>query len=125
MNYDKSIEFLSDLVLDIYPESLWKKFYLQQLAIFLSKRNPFYQYGKGEHFVNDEPGQRAFLSAYIDKRLIKDKKIGFIGNIEGEDYVALSRLMHQSEEWLRDRGVKKIIGPVSLSIWHRYRFFIK
>lgn len=125
MELEDSKTFLSQLISDIYPDSLWRKFYLEQLASFFSANNPSYQFQEIKHFADNKPGKRAFLSVYFDKRLSKEKQIGFIGNVEGEDRITLRNLIGQSEKWFKDQGVKKIIGPVSLSIWHRYRFFIR
>jgi hypothetical protein len=86
----------------------------------LSAKNPFFEHGDGVIFTAFRNGfcvgrctaqmDREHLARYQDK-------VGFFGffdTIEDEEVAKL--LLDAASKWLRERGMKKIRGPFSLSI---------
>ena len=43
--------------------------------------------------------------------------VGFWGMFEAEDAATAAALIAQAEAWLREKGMTRAIGPISLSIW--------
>jgi len=51
------------------------------------------------------------------------KPMGMLGFFEAEDNSeAVRELLATAIRWLRNRGVRRIIGPMDGDTWHRYRF---
>lgn len=85
----------------------------------LSKKNPFFRHGDG-----------ALFAAYIDGRCVGrvsaqidhlwneryEEKTGFFGFFDTiEDEAVASALLARAETWLRSRGMKRVLGPMSLN----------
>jgi len=41
-----------------------------------------------------------------------------------DDYETARLLLNKSLQWLRDKHIKVILGPMDFSIWHNYRFLV-
>ncbi|HVU05665.1 MAG TPA: hypothetical protein VHE30_28145 [Polyangiaceae bacterium] len=86
----------------------------------LSKSNPFFEHAEGTTFVayrNGWPVGRC--TAQIDRLHLTRYKddIGFFGFFDTiDDEEVANALMDAARRWLRDRGMKKIRGPLSLCI---------
>jgi hypothetical protein len=86
----------------------------------LSKKNPFFEHGEGTTFTayrNGWPVGRC--TAQIDRLHITRYKddVGFFGFFDTiEDQEVANVLMDAAKRWLRDRGMKRIRGPLSLCI---------
>ena len=86
----------------------------------LSPRHPYFKHASWRAWIayrNGEPVGR--ISAQIDDLHLKqhDTKTGFFGLIEApdDDEVFLA-LFQAAENWLRDEGMREVIGPFNLSI---------
>src|SRR3546814_13065220 len=42
---------------------------------------------------------------------------GQFGLMEAEDEAVFTALLATAEAWLRERGITRVIGPISMSIW--------
>lgn len=88
----------------------------------LSPDNPFFKHAKMCSWLayrGSLPVGR--ISAQIDQLHLEhvDDATGFFGMLEGEDDPEVfERLLHAAESWLRDNGMRRIIGPFNLSINH-------
>jgi hypothetical protein len=86
----------------------------------LSPKNPYFQHAEfccWIAFRNDKPVAR--ISAQIDHLHIEryQDATGFFGMLEAENNPLTFRsMLNKAESWLRDRGMRKIIGPYNLSI---------
>src|SRR5882672_3023322 len=86
----------------------------------LSKKNPFFEHGEGTTFTayrNGWPVGRC--TAQIDRLHLTRYKddVGFFGFFDTiEDEEVARALMDAARRWLRDRGMKRIRGPLSLCI---------
>ncbi len=86
----------------------------------LSAKNPFFEHAEGVIFTAHRNGwcigrvtaqiDREYLSRYNDD-------VGFFGFLDTiEDQGVANALLEAASNWLRDRGMKQIRGPFSLSI---------
>jgi hypothetical protein len=86
----------------------------------LSMKNPFFEHGDGAIFTAYRNGFCVGrCTAQIDREHLARYKdatgfFGFFDTIEDEDVAKL--LLDAATKWLRERGMKKIRGPFSLSI---------
>jgi hypothetical protein len=85
-----------------------------------SAKNPFFEHAEWQPFVayaNGKPVGR--ISAQIDQLYLEryDRTTGFFGLIEGIDDPALfGALTDAAEDWLKQRGMDRILGPFNLGI---------
>ena len=94
----------------------------------LSSDNPFFRYGELEAFLaldGDRPVGRC--AAMINPRLQRDgETIGLVGFFEAEDRDEISEaLLREACSWLRERGRRRIWGPMNFSMWHGYRLMTR
>jgi GNAT superfamily N-acetyltransferase len=84
------------------------------------KRNPFYEHSEAAHFLIERDGQLVGRISAIDNRLhneIQKEKTGFWGYFESENDPAISgALFDAAADWLRKRGLTRMLGPVNPSI---------
>ncbi len=86
----------------------------------LSKKNPFFEHAEGTIFTAHRNGWCVGrCTAQIDREHVSRYKedcgfFGFLDTIE-DDEVA-GALLQAAADWLRERGMKKMRGPFSLSI---------
>jgi GNAT superfamily N-acetyltransferase len=65
----------------------------------------------------------ARVCARIVDNLVEGQPIGVLGFFEARsDYEAVAGMLDQAVEWLRDRGIARVIGPMNGDTWHKYRF---
>ncbi len=86
---------------------------------FLSKKNPFFTHGEAEFFLayrGNEPVGR--ISVQVNRLHLKrygaEGHFGFLEAIEDEE--VFQALLSTAEEYLRKRGLKKVLGPFNFSI---------
>ena len=86
----------------------------------LSKKNPFFEHGEGTAFVAYRLGWPVGrITAQIDKSHLERYKddVGFFGFLDTvDDPEVTAALIEAARGWLRDRGMKRIRGPMSLNI---------
>ena len=86
----------------------------------LSKRNPFFEHAKCKFWLayrGATPVGR--ISAQVDQLHLQryEDSTGFFGLLEAEDEAETFRvLMNTAETWLRDQGMRRVLGPFNLSI---------
>ncbi|MDB5219590.1 MAG: hypothetical protein JWO86_7517, partial [Myxococcaceae bacterium] len=87
------------------------------------KKNPFFEHAEGTVFTAYESGARrkcvGRITAQIDREHLDRHKdeTGFFGFLDTIDDPEVAReLLARAESWLRQRGMKKVRGPYSLSI---------
>lgn len=85
-----------------------------------SAKNPFFLHARWKAWIafnNGQPVGR--VSAQIDDLYLQthDPHTGFFGLIEAPDDPAVfAALFEQAESWLRDQGMKSVIGPFNLGV---------
>lgn len=99
----------------------------KQLAL---QNNPFLEYGEFQQFIavsqsNGQPLGR--IVAAVNQRLIasKAKNIGIFGYFECvEDFHIANSLLETAAQWLRDKGMNFVRGPINLSTHNSCLFLV-
>ena len=99
----------------VAPLLLERKFHFQP------KHNPYFQHARAAFFLayrGTEPVGR--ITAQIDQLHLEryNDATGHFGFIEAvDDAEVFGALLKAAEDWLRQNGMKRAIGPVSFSLW--------
>lgn len=84
------------------------------------KKNPFFEHADGVIFTAHKNGRCVGrVTAQIDREHLARHKddTGFFGFLDTVDDEEVAKaLLAKAEAWLKDRGMKKVRGPMSLSI---------
>jgi hypothetical protein len=84
------------------------------------KKNPWFQHAKAQLWLAERGGKVVGrISAQVDQ-LVQDEMgqgTGQWGMYEALDAEASAALIATAEDWLRNQGMKRALGPISLSIW--------
>ncbi len=84
------------------------------------KKNPFFHHGEAAYFIALEGNRCVGRIAAIQNRRhneIYQDKLGFFGWFESENDPTIAQLlMAEVENWLRERGLDEVRGPVSFSM---------
>jgi GNAT superfamily N-acetyltransferase len=84
------------------------------------KRNPFYDHAEAAHIMIERDGRLVGRISAIDNKLhnqVQNEKTGFWGYFECENDPEVSaRLFSTAADWLRGRGLTRMLGPVNPSI---------
>lgn len=92
---------------------------MEEKKKFDPKKNPFYEHAKVELFLalkNGEPVGR--ITAHIDENYntFHGEKTGFFGFFESvNDQEVANSLFNIASQWLKERGMNKILGPMSFN----------
>lgn len=94
----------------------------------LSPSNPFFSYGSIRNFMvfsNKEVWGR--ISAIINNKAISDgKPTGYLGFFESvNNFDAAYALISAGLEYLSDKGIRAVYGPINFSTWYEYRFMTR
>jgi len=88
-------------------------------------KNPFFGHAEAQYFLARR-GDRVVgrISAHIDHLALEQPVeqgmgpgTGNFGLFEAEDAAVGAALIATAEEWLRAKGMTRVLGPISLSIW--------
>ncbi len=86
----------------------------------LSPKSPFFQHAEGMFFTATKGGKLAGrISAQIDREHLKryDDDTGFFGFFDTvNDEEVAKALLDRAKDWVAARGMKRIRGPLSLSV---------
>ncbi|WP_116091516.1 N-acetyltransferase [Sphingomonas crusticola] len=96
-------------------------------------KNPFFEHAEAQLYLAERAGKVVGrISASIDHMwtpMPPEKgggaDSGNWGYLDAEDKAVADLLIGQAEEWLRTHGVKRSIGPISMSIWEEPGLLIK
>lgn len=84
-------------------------------------KNPYYQHAEVALFLAERKGEPVGrISAQIDRLVLDHMEpgLGQWGMFECiDDSAVAGALIDTAEQWLRARGMKRVIAPISLSIW--------
>ena len=86
----------------------------------LSPRNPYFEHAQFQSWIAYRNGNAVGrISAQIDQLHLEQyqEKEGFFGMIEAEDNAkTFKALLDTAENWLREHGMRRVLGPYNLSI---------
>ena len=88
-------------------------------------KNPFFGHAEAQYFLARRAGQVVGrISAHIDRLALAQpveqgmgQGTGNFGMFEAEDDAVGTALIATAEDWLRTKGMTRVLGPISLSIW--------
>jgi hypothetical protein len=88
---------------------------------FMPKHNPYFKHAKATFFLAYRQGVAVGrITAQIDQLHLDryQDATGHFGFIEAmDDAEVFAALLGAAENWLRGEGMKRVIGPVSFSLW--------
>ncbi|MDJ0732993.1 MAG: hypothetical protein QNJ47_02740 [Nostocaceae cyanobacterium] len=128
---DSDRETFLDIPAKVYKNDRnWVPPIRSSIAKQLAPNTPFLQYGQLQQFIavgkdSGEPLGR--IVAAINQRLIEreEKNIGLFGYFECiEDFEVAQALLETASQWLRDRGMTAIRGPINLSTHNGCLFLV-
>jgi len=92
----------------------------EQKKLLNPKKNPFFQRAEAAYFIAEKNGSPSGrVAAIIDHRFndFHQTKTGFFGFYESVESQAVSDLLFRvAADWLRDKGMKKVLGPSNPSM---------
>lgn len=88
-------------------------------------KNPWFEHGEAQLLLAERDGQTVGrISAHIDRLALAQPAeqgmgpgVGNWGLFEAEDASVAKALLIAAEAWLREQGMVRSLGPLSLSIW--------
>ena len=83
-------------------------------------KNPWFEHAKAELWLAERGGKVVGrISAQVDELVQEhmERGLGNWGFFDALDEEAGRALIKTAEDWLRERGMTKALGPISLSIW--------
>ncbi|MFK4792081.1 N-acetyltransferase [Sphingobium sp. ZW T5_29] len=94
-------------------------------ALITPGKNPFFSHAEAQYFLARRNGQVVGrVSAHIDHIALSQPAeqgmgpgTGNFGLFEAEDAETGAALIAAAENWLRSKGMSRVLGPISLSIW--------
>ena len=88
-------------------------------------RNPFFEHAEVQFFLARRAGKVVGrISAHIDRLALEQPPeqgmgpgTGNWGLFEAEDEAVAAALIARAEQWLREKGMHRVLAPISMSIW--------
>lgn len=98
---------------------------MDALELLTPGKNPWYEHGHGDLFIAVRDGRDVGrISAHIDHLWLDmpanqggGRDIGNWGLFEATDAQVAHALIAHAEAWLRNEGMTRAVGPISISIW--------
>ena len=87
--------------------------------------NPWFEHGEAQLFIAEQSGRiTGRISAHIDRIALTQPSeqgfgpgTGFFGFYEAEDEASGTALLRAAEDWLRGKGMTRMLGPISFAMW--------
>ena len=97
----------------------------EAFALLTPGKNPWFEHGKAQYFLARRDGRTVGrISAHIDELALAQPAeqgmgsgTGNWGLLEAEDAETAQALLGAAEDWLREQGMHRALGPLSISIW--------
>ncbi|MCA0979274.1 GNAT family N-acetyltransferase [Qipengyuania flava] len=97
----------------------------EQLELVDPDKNPFFGHATVELFIAFRDGHPVGrISAHIDHLALELPReqgmgpgAGMFGYFDAEDEEIAHALLSKASQWLRNEGMNRMLGPISLSIW--------
>jgi hypothetical protein len=97
----------------------------EQIELIDPGKNPFFGHARVQLFIAHRGGQPVGrISAHIDELALAmpadqgfGPGTGFFGYFDAEDEDVARALLTTAEGWLAGEGMRRVVGPISLSIW--------
>ncbi|WP_370246162.1 N-acetyltransferase [Erythrobacter sp. HKB08] len=97
----------------------------EMLELIDPAKNPFFGHARVQLFMAHRGGKPVGrISAHIDELALELPReqgmgpgTGMFGYFDAEDEAVGAALLAKAEGWLREQGMTRVLGPISLSIW--------
>ena len=97
----------------------------EQLELLDPAKNPLFEHAEVQLFLARRRGEVVGrIAACVDRLMIEmppeqgfGPGTGIFGYFDAEDEAAARALLAAAEDWLRERGMTRVLGPISLSMW--------
>ena len=97
------------------------------------KKNGWFSHAEAQLFLAERAGKVVGrISAHLDTLALTmpaeqgfGPGAGFWGLFEAEDQPVAAALIERAEQWLREKGMTRAIGPMSMSVWEEPGLLIK
>ncbi|RMB52410.1 hypothetical protein C8J44_3442 [Sphingomonas sp. PP-CE-3A-406] len=97
----------------------------EALGLITPEKNGWFSHAKAQLFLAEEDGRVVGrISAHIDTLALTmppeqgfGPGVGQWGLMEAERQDVFQALLERAEQWLRDQGMTRAVGPISMSIW--------
>jgi len=98
---------------------------MEAIELVTPGKNPFFEHAEVAHLIAREDGKPVGrISAHIDQLALAQPPeqglgpgTGNWGLLEAEDEHIAHTLIAHAEDWLRARGMTRVVAPLSMSIW--------
>ncbi len=101
-------------------DPVWVPPLLIERRLHLSRHNPYFAHADWRAWLARREGRPVGrISAQIDRLHLERHQdaTGFFGMLEAEDDPAIfEALLRTAEDWLREQGMRRVLGPFNLSI---------
>lgn len=97
----------------------------EALELISPGKNPWYEHGEQQLYLAERDGRVVGrISAHLDHLALAQPAAqgmgpgcGNWGMLEAEDEATAHALITKAEGWLRERGMTRVLAPLSISIW--------
>ena len=97
----------------------------EALGLITPEKNGWYSHAKAQLFLAEEGGQVVGrISEHLDTLALTmpaeqgfGPGVGFWGLMEATNEAVFQTLLTAAEDWLREQGMSRALGPVSQSVW--------
>ena len=92
----------------------------EELGLITPGKNPWFEHARAQLWLAERDGRVVGrISAQVDELVLEQMGAGtgLIGMLEALEEEAAQALIATAEDWLRDQGMTRALGPISLSIW--------
>ncbi len=97
----------------------------EQIELITPGKNPFFGHARAQLFLAKRGGKPVGrISAHIDDLALEVPQeqgfgpgTGMFGYFDAEDETTAHALLEAAEGWLRNEGMTRVLGPISMSIW--------
>ncbi|HWK36401.1 N-acetyltransferase [Sphingomonas sp.] len=97
----------------------------EALGLITPEKNGWFSHAKAQLFLAERDGRVVGrISAHIDTLALEQPAaqgfgpgVGQWGLFDAEDQATGAALIAHAEQWLRDQGMRRALGPISMSVW--------
>jgi hypothetical protein len=99
--------------------------HMEAVELITPGKNPFFEHADVQLFIARRDGRAVGrISAHIDHLAVATPPeqgmgpgTGNWGLLEAEDQAIANALITRAETWLRDKGMTRVLAPLSMSVW--------
>jgi hypothetical protein len=98
------------------------------MGLITPGKNPWFEHAEAAFFLAERRGQPVGrISAQVDQLVLEHmgEGLGQWGMLEAESEEVAGALIDRAEAWLKSKGMKRSMGPFSLSIWDEPGLLVK